>query len=137
MATVASVIRSLGETPNMSATVDMTRAVVIGSAAAIGDLVTSVGNHGLVAGQAVIFRGATSGAGFTADTQYFVRAENLTATAFGLALTAGGALVDVTTDYVAARFDKVAPAFGSPAKATFGSDAPAGLAATPGVVRLT
>ena len=71
---------------------------VFGSAAATGDLITSVA-HGYDVNQRVYVL-ATPGApiptGFAENTAYFVLAAGLTANVFALSATSGGVAIDVT-----------------------------------------
>jgi hypothetical protein len=72
----------------------------VGTVAATGDLITSYA-HGLVADDRVFLTpvaGEALPAGLSATTAYFVRATGLTADAFSLSLTSGGAAVDVTAN---------------------------------------
>jgi hypothetical protein len=59
---------------------------------------TASAAHGFVAGQNVVFAGATLPTGITAGTTYYVIAAGLTATAFRVATTAAGSAVNITTD---------------------------------------
>lgn len=61
------------------------------------DLFTSTA-HGYSAGDPAIFQGLTGGAGITAGTEYFVIASGLTADAFRVSTTLGGATINFTTD---------------------------------------
>lgn len=133
---VGELIKALQESPNMDASVSFGRAGFTAAGAAVGDLFTiSAGVHGLAAGDQVVLRGATSGAGITVGTPMYVRTTGLTTTVFGLSTTgAAGTLADVTTDYVAARFDKVAPAVVSPAAASLPADAPNAAVVAPGIL---
>jgi len=132
---VAALIKALQECPNMSAEVSVIGGGVVASGAAAGDLFTSIPLHGLAAGDQVALRSAISGAGLTVGTAYFVRTTGLTTTVFGLSTTgAGGALLDVTTDYVGAKFDKLNPAVTMPAKSSMPPDAPGAAAPIPGIL---
>lgn len=65
----------------------------------VSNTITTEGNHGLVADQRVFvlsFPGAVLPAGLSENTAYFVLAAGLTATAFTLSATSGGAAIDVT-----------------------------------------
>ena len=57
--------------------------------------------HGLLAGDAVKFSTLTGGAGLAPGTIYYVIAAGLTADAFQLSATLGGAAIDFTTDITA------------------------------------
>lgn len=73
---------------------------ILGTAAASGETITAYG-HGLAADQRVYVLGvpgATLPAGLSEGTAYFVRATGLTADAFTLATTSGGAAVDITAN---------------------------------------
>jgi hypothetical protein len=63
--------------------------------------------HGLLAGQAVAFSALTGGTGLTAGTIYYVIASGLTANAFKISATSGGAALDFTTDVTAATLNTV------------------------------
>lgn len=82
------------------------------TATATTNVVDSVA-HGLTAGSMVIFTALTGGAGLTVDTRYFVIASGLTANAFKVSATAGGAEIDITTDVTVATAYKGAYAVGS------------------------
>lgn len=62
-----------------------------------GDLFTAVG-HGFVAASAVRFTGASLPTGIVAGTTYYVIASGLTADAFKVSATVGGAAVTLTAD---------------------------------------
>ena len=66
-----------------------------------GDLVGAV-NHRLVAGDRVSFSNIVTTTGLTAGQIYYVRAAGLTADAFTVSATDGGAAVALTTDGAAA-----------------------------------
>lgn len=68
------------------------------TAAASTDLVTKTA-HGLSAGQRIYFTTLTGGTGLAVNTAYYVLASGLTADAFKVALTAGGAAINITVDY--------------------------------------
>ena len=64
-----------------------------------GDLFTTSANHNFVAGDPVVFSGATyTGSGVVVGTTYYVLATGLTGTAFSVSATAGGTAIDVTTN---------------------------------------
>ena len=64
-----------------------------------GDLFTTSANHNFVAGDPVVFSGATyTGSGVVIGTTYYVLATGLTGTAFSVSATAGGTAIDVTTN---------------------------------------
>lgn len=67
------------------------------AAIAATDVITTTGNHGLVAGNKIRVVTITGGAGLTAATNYFVVAP-VTATTFKVSATSGGAAIDITTD---------------------------------------
>lgn len=78
---------------------------------ATGDTLTGNIAHTLVADDRVAFVPVANGslpAGLSATTLYFVRATGLTATAFTVATTSGGAAVDITADGQAV-FGKTTP----------------------------
>jgi hypothetical protein len=64
------------------------------------DNTVTLSGHDLMDGQAVDFTVLTGGTGLSTGTVYYVR--DATATTFKVALTPGGAAVDVTVDYSAA-----------------------------------
>lgn len=71
---------------------------VVGTADETGDLITAPA-HGFVTDQRVFveaFPGALLPAGLSEDTAYFVLAAGLTADAFALSATSGGAAVNIT-----------------------------------------
>jgi microcystin-dependent protein len=77
---------------------------------ALTDTFTSTA-HGLVAGDALIFTTLLGGIGLSTNGPiYYVIASGLTANAFKLSLTAGGAAVDFTSDVTAGSFVVVQPA---------------------------
>lgn len=92
--------------------------VAVSSIAASNDAVNATG-HGLANGQAIRFTSLTGGAGLSTGTTYYVT--NRTANTFNVALTPGGATVDVTTIYTAATYALVYPA---------STETPHGIAAT-------
>ena len=64
-----------------------------------GDLFTTSANHNFVAGDPVVFSGATyTGSGVVVGTTYYVLATGLTGTAFSVSATVGGTAIDVTTN---------------------------------------
>ena len=64
-----------------------------------GDLFTTSANHNFVAGDPVVFSGATyTGSGVVVGTTYYVLATGLTSTAFSVSATVGGTAIDVTTN---------------------------------------
>jgi len=75
--------------------------VVIGSAAAATNLVTTTSAHGFVAGDPVKFSGLTGGTGLDDVTTYYVIASGLTTTELKVSTTVGGSEVDITADYTA------------------------------------
>jgi hypothetical protein len=72
--------------------------------------------HGLVAGSRIAFSALTGGAGLSVDTGYYVIASGLTADAFKVSTTVGGAAVNFTTDFTAGTYAKHYE--GSPAQVT-------------------
>ena len=81
--------------------------------AATGDVFTSNG-HDLVADDRVFFTGVAGEAlpaGLAATTLYFVRSAGLTANAFTVSTTSGGAAVDVTADGEVAWYRTVPQTF--------------------------
>jgi hypothetical protein len=102
---VLQMFNQIGTTQNGVATVATT-----------GDLFTSVA-HSLSADDRVFFTapggqpGPTVPAGLSPNTIYFVRATGLTANAFTVATTSGGAAVDVTADGEVAWFKTVPQTF--------------------------
>lgn len=73
--------------------------VLQATAVASTDIVTATG-HGYALNDPVVFAGLTGGAGLTAGTVYFAR--DITTNTFKVALTAGGAAHNITTDMSAA-----------------------------------
>lgn len=69
------------------------------------DILTSP-DHGLVAGTAIRFTALTGGAGLSVGTVYFVISTGLTADAFSVAASAGGAVIDFTTDITAGTWKR-------------------------------
>ncbi len=67
------------------------------------NLLTSTA-HGLIAGQTVKFVTLLGGTGLTVGTTYYVIATGLTANAFEVSATSGGAALDFTTDITAGTF---------------------------------
>lgn len=67
------------------------------AAIAATDIVTTTGNHGLVAGNKVRVVTITGGAGLAAATNYFVVAP-VTSTSFKVSATKNGAAIDITSD---------------------------------------
>jgi hypothetical protein len=67
------------------------------TAAASTDLIALTA-HGFSADQLVNFTAMTGGAGITSGGPYYVLASGLTANAFKVGLTPGGAIVDITSD---------------------------------------
>src|SRR3954452_24491220 len=57
--------------------------------------------HGLTAGNRVMFTNLTGGTGLSTGTIYYVIATGLTADAFQVSATSGGAAVDFTSDLTA------------------------------------
>lgn len=133
---VSVLIKALQESNNMEAQVSFVGGSVVAAGAATGDLFTSVPLHGLAAGDQIVFRSAISGTGLTAGATYYVRTASLSTTVFGLSTTgAAGSLLDVTVDYVGARFDKANPIVTNPSsKAGLPGDAPGAAAPVPGTV---
>lgn len=79
---------------------------VTGATAAAGtDLITKTA-HGLVAGDRVSFTTLTAGTGLNLTTAYYVLASGLTANAFKVSLTSGGAIVDITVNYTVVSYVK-------------------------------
>jgi hypothetical protein len=72
--------------------------------ATTNDSITTTAAHGLVANDAVVFNGTNLPAPLIAGTIYYVRSSGLTTTVFTLALTEGGALIDLTNAGTAANF---------------------------------
>jgi hypothetical protein len=70
------------------------------------DLVTKTA-HGLVAGDRVYFTTLTAGTGLALNTNYYVIATGLTANAFAVSLTAGGAAINITVNYTVVSYSKV------------------------------
>ena len=71
------------------------------------DLFTAAKNHGLKAGRRVRFSAITGGTGLFTDRTYYVIASGLTATAFKLSESDGGAAVDFSTNVTAATLTAV------------------------------
>jgi hypothetical protein len=68
------------------------------------DLFTAASNHGLSAGDIVVFSGLTGGAGLVPGTRYYVISAGLTATVFAVSATPGGSSFDHTTNVTAGSF---------------------------------
>jgi hypothetical protein len=79
--------------------------LVTGATAATNDLVTSTA-HGLVAGDRVRFTTLTAGTGLSTSITYYVLASGLTANAFKVSLTSGGAIIDITVAYTTVQYVK-------------------------------
>lgn len=62
--------------------------------------------HGLASGDLVTFAAQTGATGIIAGDPYFVSATNLAANTFSVALTPGGAIVDLVTDLTTATVNK-------------------------------
>jgi hypothetical protein len=80
---------------------DSTEVAVTGTAAT--DLFSKTA-HGLSAGNVIRFTVLVGGAGLTANLNYYVISDGLTADAFKVSLTAGGSAVNFTTDVTAGSF---------------------------------
>lgn len=81
------------------------------TAAAATDLVTKA-NHGLVANDRIYFTTLTGGTGLALNTSYYVLSSGLTANDFKVALTQGGAAINITVDYSAVSYVKYVPVTG-------------------------
>lgn len=79
-----------------------------GTATASTDLV-SITNHGLVAGDQVVFTALTGGVGLAVGVSYYVIATGLTTSVFSVSTKPGGTAVDVTTNYTALTAFKLKP----------------------------
>jgi len=91
-----------GETPQDVIFADTV--VVTGATAAAGtDLITSTA-HGLVAGNRIYFISWNVSFGLALNTSYYVIASGLTADAFKVSLTLGGAAVNLTVDATAVQY---------------------------------
>jgi hypothetical protein len=77
------------------------------TATASTDLVNKT-SHGLAAGDQMYFTTLTGGAGLALSTKYYVISTGLTADAFSVSATYGGAAVDITSDYSTVAYKKVA-----------------------------
>jgi len=86
--------------------VGVTKALTTPFGVASTNVLTSTA-HGLVAGNAVMFRFLTGGSGLVVGTTYYVIAAGLTANAFEVSATLGGSAVDFTTDITAGMFRQV------------------------------
>lgn len=75
--------------------------VALATSAAVDDIIDTATAHGFTAGQRVMLESKTGGTGLSALTPYFVIAANLAATTLQVALTAGGAAIDFSTDITA------------------------------------
>lgn len=75
---------------------------------AVDDIIDTAATHPLVAGDFVIFRALTGGAGLAVNTPYRVSATSLAATTFRVTAAAGGADLGFTTDITAGTFSKLA-----------------------------
>lgn len=139
--TVAQLIKRLQESPNMSAEVRMGAGTnLIGTATAATDTM-AITAHGLVAGDRVRCVAIAGGAaGLTVGNSYYVIATGLTANAFLVSATDGGAQVDITSDStgVGVAWAKQSVGAGSdPSKASLPADAPGAAAVVPGVFTLS
>ncbi|HET9683596.1 MAG TPA: hypothetical protein VFP15_05795, partial [Gemmatimonadaceae bacterium] len=76
-----------------------------GTATASTDLVNLTA-HGLNAGDRIYFTRLVGGTGLALNTTYYVIASGLTANAFKVSTTSGGAAVDITVDYTRAEVAK-------------------------------
>jgi len=76
-----------------------------GATASSGTDVVALASHGMVDKQPVIFVSGTGFAGLTAGQTYYVK--YLSTSTFSLALTAGGALIDITSDGSAGVFQPI------------------------------
>lgn len=65
---------------------------------AAANTLTTVGNHGLNAGDVIYITGQGSGTGFTAFQRVYVLASGLTTKVFKVSTTSGGAVFDITAD---------------------------------------
>lgn len=83
-----------------------------GTAAAATDLITITG-HGLVAGDRIYATRLVGGTGLALNTSYYVIAAGLTANAFAVSLTSGGAAVNITVDYTRVEVAKFQTATGN------------------------
>lgn len=95
-----------GETPRDVAFAD-TVVVTGATATASTDLINKT-SHALTSGTALYFTILTSGTGLTLNTTYYVLAAGLTANAFAVGLTPGGAAVNITVDYTVVQYSLVA-----------------------------
>ena len=91
-------------TITVPATTDPSYTGATGTAAT--NLVNKTG-HGLLAGDRVYFTTLTGGSGISFNTTYFVLASGLTANSFKIAFSAGGAEVDIATDYSSISYTKM------------------------------
>jgi len=76
------------------------------TATASSDLVNKTA-HGLITDDRIYFTTLTGGAGLVLGTPYYVLASGLTANAFKVSLTSGGAAINITTDATVAAYVKV------------------------------
>lgn len=70
---------------------------------AASNVLTAAANHGLRAGNRVVFRGLVGGSGLVEGDVYYVISAGLTDSAFEVSATSGGAAVNFTTDVTAGR----------------------------------
>lgn len=82
------------------------------TATAATDLVNKT-SHGLVAGDRVTFGAITGGTGLSTGVAYYVIASGLTANAFKVSTTSGGAAVNITVDGTAMTYVKTSTQAGN------------------------
>jgi hypothetical protein len=135
--TIAQLVKSLQESPNMAAEVRLAAGTnLAGGAIAIAatDVVT-ITAHGLSDGDRVKVVSIAGGTGLTANTSYFVR--DATANTFKLTATPGGTAIDITADTTQLSLAKQSVGVvAAPTPASPPADAPNALVADPGVVTL-
>jgi hypothetical protein len=91
---------------------DATASVTGTTGAAATNLFTKVA-HGLVAGDRITFSAKTGGTGLNTGVAYYIISSGLTADAFRISTTSGGAELDLTTDLSASTWVKSSTASGS------------------------
>lgn len=87
--------------------------VVTGATIEADDNLVTKAAHGLAANDRIYFVTLTGGTGLTAGTNYYVISSGLTSSTFKVSTTQGGAEVNITVDYSAASYVKIAAITGN------------------------